>query len=106
MKLCALCLVALLAAACGGHRFDPRLVDVPISGRPWVSTENDHHPLAGKIWEPRTGHVVDEATLHAAVAAADYVFLGEVHDNPDHHLLQARLLRVITASGRRPAVGF
>jgi uncharacterized iron-regulated protein len=105
MKLRALALLALLAAACG-HRFDPRLVDVPIAGRPWVSTEDTKHPLAGKIWEPRAGRFVDEAALTAALTSADYVFLGEVHDNPDHHLLQARLLRAITASGRRPALGF
>jgi uncharacterized iron-regulated protein len=106
MTLRALSLLALLAAACGGHRFDPRLVDAPIAGRTWVSTEHLKHPLVGKIWEPRSGRFVDEATLHAAVTAADYAFLGEVHDNPDHHLIQARLLRAITASGRRPAVGF
>jgi uncharacterized iron-regulated protein len=106
MKLRALSLLALLAAACGGHRFDPRLVEAPIAGRPWVTSENARHPLVGKIWEPRAGRFVDEGTLAAAVSSADYVFLGETHDNPDHHLLQARLLRAITASGRRPAIGF
>ena len=105
MKLRALPLLALLAAACS-HRFDPRLADVPIAGRPWVSTERQDHPLVGKVWEPRAGRFVDEATLDAAVVAADFAFLGEVHDNPDHHLLQARLLHAILASGRRPAVGF
>lgn len=105
MKLRALPLLALLAAACG-HRFDPRLVDVPIAGRPWVSTEDAGHPLVGKIWEPRASRFVDEAALRAAVTAADWVFLGEVHDNPDHHLLQARLVRAVTASGKRPALGF
>jgi uncharacterized iron-regulated protein len=105
MKARALALLALLAAACG-HRFDPRLVDVPIAGRPWVSTENDRHPLVGKIWDARASRLVDEATLDGAVSSADYVFLGETHDNPDHHLLQARLVRAITASGKRPALGF
>jgi uncharacterized iron-regulated protein len=32
--------------------------------------------------------------------------LGEVYDNADAHLLQARLLRAILASGRRPALAF
>lgn len=105
MKLRAVALLALLASACG-HRFDPRLVDVPIAGRTWVSSEGDRHPLVGRIWAPRAGRLVDEAALDAAVTAADYVFLGEVHDNPDHHLLQARLLRAILASGRHPALAF
>lgn len=105
MKLRALLVLAVLAAACG-HRFDPRLVNAPIAGRTWVTREDDRNPLVGKIWEPRTGRFVDEAALDAALASADYVFLGEVHDNPDHHLLQARLLRAILATGRRPALAF
>ena len=105
MKLRVLSVLALLAAACS-HRFDPRLVDAPIAGRAWVSAESERHPLVGKIWDVRTGRFVDEATLRAAVDSADYVFLGEVHDNPDHHLLQARLVRAITASGKRPVLGF
>ena len=103
--LLALALATLTAAACA-PRFDPRLVDVPIAGRRWVSTEQVRHPLVGKIWAPRAGRFVDEATLDAAVTSADDVALGEVHDNPDHHLLQARLLRAIIASGRRPALAF
>lgn len=98
--------VLCLAVAACGPRFDPRLVDAPVSGRTWVSTEHRSHPLAGKILEPRTGRFVDEGALAEAVAAADFVLLGETHDNPDHHLLQARLVRHIISSGRRPAVAF
>ena len=100
-------LVALLAlsAACA-PRFDPHLVDVPIAGRQWVSPALQDHPLVGKVWEPGAGRYADEATLRAAVVSADFVFLGEVHDNPDHHLLQARLVRAITAAGRRPVLAF
>jgi uncharacterized iron-regulated protein len=101
----ALALSVALAAACA-PRFDPRLVDAPIAGRSWVSTEDRSHPLVGKIWDARGARLVDEATLAAAVASADFVALGEVHDNPDHHLLQARLVRATTASGRRPALAF
>jgi uncharacterized iron-regulated protein len=100
-----LALLALLAAACA-PRFDPRLVDVPIAGRPWVSPGLVRHPLVGRIWDPRAARFVDEGTLTAAVASADFVALGEIHDNPDHHLLQARLVRAIVAAGRRPALAF
>jgi uncharacterized iron-regulated protein len=37
---------------------------------------------------------------------ADFLLLGERHDNLDHHLLQAEVLRSLIALGRRPAVGF
>ena len=101
----ALAVSALLVAACA-PRFDPRLVEAPIAGRSWVSTEQRSHPLVGRIWDPRAARFVDEATLAAAVASADFVALGEVHDNPDHHLLQARLVRAVTAAGHRPALAF
>ncbi len=106
MRPRALALSLAFAAAYCSPRFDPRLVDAPIGQRSWVSTENRDHPLVGKIWEPRAARFVDEATLVAAVASADFVALGEVHDNPDHHLLQARLVRATAASGRRPALAF
>jgi uncharacterized iron-regulated protein len=101
----ALSAALALASACA-PRFDPKLVDAPVSARTWVSTENGSHPLVGKIWDPRGGRFVDEAALAAAVASADFVLLGETHDNPDHHLLQARLLRAILEGSRRPALAF
>jgi uncharacterized iron-regulated protein len=64
------------------------------------------HPLAGKIWDVRAARFVDEATLSQALAAADFVLLGETHDNPEHHRLQARALAALVAAGRRPAVAF
>jgi uncharacterized iron-regulated protein len=105
--LAPLLLASLLAAGCAPRtHFDPGLVDVPIAGRPWVSPEGVHHPLVGKIYAPRAGRFTDEAALDAALGAADFVLLGEVHDNADAHLLQARLLRTVLATGRRPALAF
>src|SRR5207244_982982 len=40
----------------------------------------------------------------ARLAEARYVLLGEKHDNPDHHVLQARIIRALAAAGRRPTV--
>jgi uncharacterized iron-regulated protein len=101
----ALVPLALLAAAVAcASRVDPRLVAQPISSRTWVSTLHRDHPLVGRIWDPRAGRFTDEAALAAAVAAADVVLLGETHDNVDHHLLQARLVRAVLAAGRRPAL--
>ena len=37
---------------------------------------------------------------------AQIVYLGESHDNPQHHLDQARLLEAMLADGARPAVAF
>ena len=49
---------------------------------------------------------VDEVMVAARIAEARYLLLGEKHDNPDHHVLQARMIRALTADGRRPAVAF
>jgi uncharacterized iron-regulated protein len=40
------------------------------------------------------------------LVSAHFVLLGEKHDNPDHHLLQAAVIRGLVARDRRPAVGF
>jgi uncharacterized iron-regulated protein len=103
--LAALALLLGATAACAS-RIDPRLVAQPIASRTWVSTLHRDHPLVGRIWDPRAGRFTDEAALASAVASADVVLLGEMHDNVDHHVLQARLLRAVLASGRRPALAF
>jgi uncharacterized iron-regulated protein len=107
MRLRPLVLPLTLAGALAcAHRADPRLVAQPIAGRRWVSTLDVDHPLVGKIWDQRAGRLVDEAALSAAAAEADFLLLGEVHDNVDHHLLQARLVRAVMSAGRRPALAF
>ena len=42
----------------------------------------------------------------ACLIKGDIVLLDERHDNPDHHLLQARLVRAVIRHGRRPAIVF
>ena len=49
---------------------------------------------------------VEERELAARVGKAAYVLLGEKHDNPDHHVLQAALLRAMIDAGRKPDVAF
>lgn len=69
---------------------------------PWTSNLGRDNPLVGKIYggEGR----IDENALAEQLANAPIVLLGEVHDNPDHHRLQARFVRAIARSGRRPAL--
>lgn len=42
----------------------------------------------------------------AALRAAPFILLGEKHDNPDHHRMQAWIVRALAASRRRPTVAF
>ncbi len=62
--------------------------------------------MTGRIWDGSNRRFVDGDTLVGRLVRARFVLLGEKHDNPDHHRLQAQLLRKIIGSGRRPAVGF
>jgi uncharacterized iron-regulated protein len=72
----------------------------------WKSPLGRNHNLTGRIWDVSSAQFIDRETLVKRLARADFVLLGERHDNPDHHLLQAEVLRSLIAVGRRPVVGF
>lgn len=45
-----------------------------------------------------------DSALLDRMAASDIVILGEIHDNPAHHRIQARIVQELVARGRHPAV--
>ncbi|MEQ8262001.1 ChaN family lipoprotein [Pseudohaliea sp.] len=57
-----------------------------------------------RYWSTATGTWLSVGRVAEAVAGADYLLLGEIHDNPAHHLGQADLLRRFP--GEEVAVGF
>ncbi|HEX5079157.1 MAG TPA: ChaN family lipoprotein [Geminicoccaceae bacterium] len=64
-------------------------------------------PLAGQIYRVGDGAQVDEAALVADASRADFVLIGERHDNPEHHRLLAALVAALETQGRAPrAVAF
>ncbi len=71
----------------------------------WTSQHFQDHPLAGTIWNSNF-EAVTISELENALANARFVLLGEIHDNPDHHRLQAQLIDTLVKKGRRPAVVF
>lgn len=73
---------------------------------PWRSTLHADHPLVGRIWLTAERRFATPEELAKIAAGAEFLLLGEAHDNPDHHLLQAWLLRAVATLGRRPAVAF
>lgn len=70
----------------------------------WRTRLDGDQPLVGRIWSVRERRFVEEG--HVLAALRGYVLLGEKHDNPDHHALQARLLRAMVDAGRKPVVAF
>lgn len=94
--------VTLGLAACAGVATGTD----PAAPPPWQSRFGREHPLAGRIWDVRAGRFIDASTLTGRVALVRFVLVGERHDNPDHHRLQAWVVRSLANAGRRPAVGF
>jgi len=70
----------------------------------WIAEVERDHPMVGRIIDPATGGTITAGEAITRASRARYIFLGEKHDNPDHHLIQARLIQAVTDAGRRPAV--
>jgi uncharacterized iron-regulated protein len=83
---------------------DPALP--PADAFAWRTKLDRDAPLVGRIWDVARGGFTTADAVYAAAQKGHYVLLGEKHDNPDHHRLQARVLEAMVASGRRPAVAF
>lgn len=62
------------------------------------------HPLVGKLWDANSRSFIDEAALLTRLNSVDVLLLGEVHDNPQHHEFQHKLLQARIAAGARPAL--
>jgi uncharacterized iron-regulated protein len=77
-------------------------LDIPA----WQAPLGREHPLIGRVWDVAAARFMDSSVLPSRLALARFVLLGEKHDNPDHHQLQAALVRALVAAGRRPAVAF
>ena len=71
----------------------------------WQSAYYADNGLAGTI-VASDGSASDMSSLVGAAKAARYVLLGEIHDNPDHHRLQAGIIDDLVEAGAEPAVVF
>jgi len=67
----------------------------------WQSGHNLHNPLVGKLYSMQ-GEQKNPAELIDRFENAQYLLLGEQHDNPDHHLIQSLLLASFNAQKERP----
>lgn len=81
--------LAFAAAACAGPGGEPR--------------RDDSSALVGRIYDVAAGRFIDEAALLGRLERARFVLLGERHDNPEHHRLQARLVRELQRRWPAPA---
>ncbi len=63
-------------------------------------------PLIGKLINTATGETMDMDALVDHLLQTDVIYLGEKHDNPDHHRLQNKIIQALIAKGKRPQLGF
>ena len=79
----------------------PALAAADWRDRPWQTFEAElwrTHPLTGIIWGVAEGRVLTPEDLANAVDQKRFLLLGETHDNPDHHRLQAWLVAHVKPS--------
>ncbi|MFP2931682.1 ChaN family lipoprotein [Pyxidicoccus sp. 3LG] len=91
--------------ATSAERPDARAQEEVLPGG-WQSPLYRDHPLTGRIWDVKAGRFINPEQLVRTLAGARFVVLGERHDQPDHHRLQAKLVRELAADGRKPALAF
>jgi uncharacterized iron-regulated protein len=72
--------------------------------RDWHAPLGREDEQLNRIYDLAARATVTPADLVARARAADFLLLGEKHDNPDHHRLQAWLIDSLARSGRRRAL--
>lgn len=106
---------AFWLGACTAASPHPPPTAVPVTTPPsaaadrsesWLTKLDRDNALVGKVWDVKGGVFVDEGTLRQRLAQARFALLGERHDNPDHHRLQARIVEGLARAGRKPGVVF
>ncbi len=70
----------------------------------WRSGIQTNHALVGKIWSRKKQAFVSVEELEADLKTKRYVLLGEKHDNPDHHWLQAQIINKLADTLVKPSL--
>ena len=83
----------------------PTRVAAPVLAE-WLSQEERDHPLVGKVWSRTAADFVDPNAMYGALGGGDFILLGETHDNPDHHRIQAAGLAAASGAQKGLAVVF
>ncbi|HEY9058027.1 MAG TPA: ChaN family lipoprotein [Aurantimonas sp.] len=85
----------------------PAMLDKPAeaTASAWQSEYFADNPLVGAVFGA-DGTPSSQDALLGAAHGARYVLLGEIHDNPDHHLIQADIVGGLAKLGAKPSVVF
>lgn len=89
---------AMLVLVLTAFQTDPYLLDIGRSGKATVNVE--------QIVDTRSMKGATAADIASAAKDVHFVFLGESHNSPDHHKMQASVIDALVAAGRDVIVGF
>ena len=78
--------------------------NTPAPFNDWQTTLNADRPLVGKIFDVKANQFISPDQLIDALSTGKYVLLGEIHDNPDHHRLQAWIIAQLVDRHRTPSI--
>lgn len=70
----------------------------------WRAPLQRDHALVGRIWDVSAAREISRAEMLARLSQSSIVLLGEIHDNEDHHRLQAEIYASLSAGNTRPAL--
>ena len=88
LALSVLMVLFALTGCAGTKKSSPIMATIPgVSG----------HFKIGQILELKTGTVLSFDQFIDQISSKDLIFIGEVHDNPEHHLIQVQILQALLA---------
>lgn len=68
---------------------------------PFASIEGvSRHFVIGQIVHVETGETISFPQFIEKLESKNLIFIGEVHDNPEHHLIQVQILQALLAQNR------
>ncbi|MDI3326617.1 ChaN family lipoprotein [Pontibacterium granulatum] len=62
----------------------------------WQSPLERDHPMVGKVVDLQSQKLISPSVLLEHLARVEVVLIGEKHDNPDHHLIEKRILAALS----------
>jgi uncharacterized iron-regulated protein len=106
--MAALSILLLAATIALGSTAPARATTIPPELVVEAWTRQTTHPLVGRIWIARDDRVIDGPALSRGIIVGfpivdaigakpgQLLLLGEIHDNPEHHLFRAGLIDAVT----------
>ena len=102
-SLCTSILATFMIVGCSGLQERQSRDRDATPDAAWQTKLNRNNPLVGLIWDSKKKKAISSNELVQQVVRARLILIGERHDQPDHHRIQAWLIDQLT---EQRTVGF